>query len=226
MRAPAEASFDCARDAADTSIHHLSGREIAMANSSFKTLATHRPKAQLLVQQPDTQRPVTVHSAAIDVMTDFTRLYSVTIAPDASLFTANETMIARGVRLLLVVAENQHLLGIVSTRDTLGERPMQLAHQGKGNLFDLTVADLMHSVGETDMLDFSDVRHAHVGDIVATLKRLGRQHVLVTAVDPVDGRQHVRGVFSATQIGRQLGIEIQTFEVARTFAEIEAALTG
>ena len=197
-----------------------------MASSSFKTLATHRPRAQLQVQQPDTLRPVTVHSPAMAVMTDFTRLHPVTIAPDATLFAANETMIARGVRLLLIVDEQQNLLGIVSTRDTLGERPMQLAHQGKGNLFELTAGDLMHAVAETDMLDFNDVGHANVGDIVATLKSLGRQHVLVTAVDPAGGRQHVRGVFSATQIGRQLGIEIQTFEIARTFAEIEAALAG
>ncbi len=197
-----------------------------MSTSSFKTLTTHRPKTQVLVQQPDTQRPVTVHSPALDVMTDFTRMHSITIAPDASLFSANETMIARGVRLLLVVGESQNLLGIVSTRDTLGERPMQLTHQGKGNLFELTVADLMHAVAEIDMLDFNDVRHANVGDVVATLKSLGQQHVLVAAMDPGKTGQRVRGVFSATQIGRQLGIEIQTFEVARTFAQIEAALAG
>lgn len=197
-----------------------------MATSSFKTLATHRPSTPMRVQQPDTQRSVTVQSPALDVMTDFARLHSVTIAPDASLFAANETMVARGVRLLLVVTENQCLLGVVSTRDTLGERPMQLAHQGKGNLFELTVGDLMHPVDQTDMLDFNDVRHANVGDVVATLKSLGQQHVLVAAVDPADGRQRVRGVFSATQIGRQLGVEIQTFEIARTFAEIEAALAG
>jgi len=38
------------------------------------------------------------------------------------------------------------------------------------------------------------------------------------------GRQTVRGVFSATQIARQLGVAIPTSEVARTFSEIEAAL--
>ena len=197
-----------------------------MASSSFKTLAPRRPKAQVLVQQPDRHQPVTMQSPAVDVMTDFTRLHSVTIASDATLFTANETMIGRGVRLLLVVDDKQALLGVVSTRDTLGERPMQLAHQGKGNLFELTVADLMHPLGDIDMLDFSDVHHASVGDMVATLKKLGQQHVLVAETDPATGRQLVRGVFSATQIGRQLGVVIQTFEVARTFAEIEAALAG
>jgi len=34
----------------------------------------------------------------------------------------------------------------------------------------------------------------------------------------------VRGLFSATQIARQLGVTIQTTEVARTFSEIEAQL--
>lgn len=84
----------------------------------------------------------------------------------------------------------------------------------------------MHPLGDIDMLDFADVRHASVDDMVATLKKLGRQHVLVVENDARTQRQLVRGVFSATQIGRQLGIEIPTFEIARTFAEIEAALAG
>lgn len=197
-----------------------------MATSSFKTLATHRPSARVSVQKPDAHKSVTPYSPALDVMTDFSRLHSVTIAPDAKLFTANETMLARGVRLLLVVDDNQHLLGVISTRDTLGERPMQLLHQGKGNMFELTVGDLMHSIGGIDMLDLTDVRHANVGDIVATLKKLGQQHVLVASRDAGTGQQRVCGVFSATQIGRQLGVEVQTFEVACTFAQIEAALAG
>ena len=99
-------------------------------------------------------------------------------------------------------------------------------HQGKGNMFELTVAALMHRIGETDMLDLTDVRHANVGDIVATLKKLGQQHVLVASRDAGTGDQRICGVFSATQIGRQLGVEVQTFKVARTFAETEAALAG
>ena len=39
-------------------------------------------------------------------------------------------------------------------------------------------------------------------------------------------RSMVRGIFSISQIARQLGISLQsTGEVARTFAEIEAALS-
>jgi hypothetical protein len=39
------------------------------------------------------------------------------------------------------------------------------------------------------------------------------------------GRQRVRGLFSLTQIARQLGLTLETSEVARTFSEIEASLT-
>ena len=153
-------------------------------------------------------------------------MQSVTVPPETSLLAANETMVARGVRLLLVVDEQQGLLGIVSTSDTLGERPMQLLHQGKGSLFELGVYDLMHGIGEIDMLEFNEVRHASVGDIVATLKALGRQHLLVSSKDSGTGGQQVRGIFSATQIGRQLGVVVQPLELARTFAEVEAALVS
>jgi len=197
-----------------------------VATISFKTLPAHRAPAAVGIQQAGKSDPVTEQSPATDAMTDFARVNPVTIAPSAALFQANETMIAQGVRLLLVVSEDRHLLGIVSTRDTLGERPMQLLHQGKGNMFELTVGDLMHGTAEIDMLDFDEVRHANVGDIVATLNQFGQQHVLVLATDPADGTSRVRGVFSAAQIGRQLGVELQPFETARTFSEIEAALAG
>ncbi len=74
------------------------------------------------------------------------------------------------------------------------------------------------------MLDMEDVRRARVGQIVATLKESARQHALVVDRDG-GGRQRVRGMFSLTQIARQLGVSIQSSEVARTFSEIETQLT-
>jgi hypothetical protein len=52
------------------------------------------------------------------------------------------------------------------------------------------------------------------------MRAVRRQHLMVSEGD---GRR-IRGLFSATQIARQLGVELQTTDIARTFADIEAAL--
>jgi hypothetical protein len=49
-------------------------------------------------------------------------------------------------------------------------------------------------------------------------------YALALEKDQLTGKGIVRGIFSATQIGRQLGVPIHGFEVAHTFAEIEAGL--
>jgi hypothetical protein len=67
------------------------------------------------------------------------------------------------------------------------------------------------------------VQHANVGQVVASQKRSNRQHALVVT-EGADGKQTVCGLFSITQIARQLGAQIQNFELAHTFAEIEAVI--
>jgi hypothetical protein len=85
------------------------------------------------------------------------------------------------------------------------------------------VRDIMTPQERLDVLMMHDVRSAKVGHIVATLRRSGRQHAIVVDAD-AKGAQTVRGVFSATQIARQLGVSIPSSETARTFAEIESLL--
>jgi hypothetical protein len=69
-----------------------------------------------------------------------------------------------------------------------------------------------------------DVRAAKVGHIVASLKQAGRHHELV-AEKLGAGKTCIRGIFSASQIARQLGMPLQITELARTFAEIEEVLS-
>jgi hypothetical protein len=62
-----------------------------------------------------------------------------------------------------------------------------------------------------------------VGNIVTTLKTAGRQHAM--SVEPLEeGHQAVRGLFSATQIARQLGAQAHEMDLTRTFEEIDAVL--
>jgi CBS domain-containing protein len=166
---------------------------------------------------------VSIDSPAVDVMTDLTRVTAVIILPGDSVDEAHRRMIQRGVRLLLVVNQDRRVHGIVTANDVLGEKPVKVAAQRGVPRSEIQVRDIMTPRAALEVLDLHEVSAAKVGHIVATLKAAGRQHALVVDRD-AKGRQRVRGVFSATQIARQLGIAITTEAVARTFADIEASL--
>jgi CBS domain-containing protein len=160
---------------------------------------------------------------AVNVMTDLERVSAVLIRPSDNIDEANRRMIQRGVRLLLVVDENRKVLGIITATDILGEKPLQVITERGCRRQDIEVRDIMTPQRRLEVLNMADVRTAKVGHIVATLKKSGRQHAVVMQTDR-SGKHMVRGLFSATQIARQLGVTIQTSEVARTFSEIEALL--
>jgi len=165
-------------------------------------------------------------SPAIEAMTDFLRVSIVVIASDAPVKEANAQMISRGVRLLMVTTADDRVEGLITARDILGEKPIQVAHARGCKRDELLVADLMTPIGSVDTLYLNEVLNARVVDILDALKRLGRQHILVEDIDAATGLPRVRGVFSATHIGRLLGVPVLGFELASTFSEIEAALAN
>lgn len=175
----------------------------------------------------DAFNPPTVHidSPAIQVMTDLSRVPVACITASATLDDANRAMMTRGVRMLLVVNDGQQVVGLLTSVDILGERPVLVAQSREMRRLELRVADVMVPVEKMDALAIDDVRKARVGHIVATLKADGRAHAIVVGQD-AQGRQAVLGIFSASQIARQLGLQIHTHEMARTFAEIEAVIAG
>jgi CBS domain-containing protein len=166
---------------------------------------------------------VALDGPALDCMTDLQRVTTVTGHVDETIDVANERMKRRGVRLLLVVDEARRVKGVISAADVLGERPMQVVQSRGIRRADVLIRDVMTPQEELHVLQMDDVRQAKVGHIVATLKAAGRQHAVVVDADE-QRRQKVRGIFSASQIARQLGVVIQTTEIARTFAEVEAML--
>lgn len=177
--------------------------------------------------RPEVNSPLRPDSPAIEVMTDLRRVTALTIDRDASISAANRVMIARGVRALFVVDDAREMLGIVTATDTLGERPIQFA-QARGVRYDeVTVRDIMTPADRVEVLDLRDVLRARVGDVVATLRTVGRQHALVaeTTGGGAPGPQTICGIISLTQIGRRLGLAPQpVHDIARTFGEIEALI--
>jgi CBS domain-containing protein len=183
--------------------------------------------------QPQAAR-VTLESPALDVMTDFCRASAASIRPQAPIEGARQFMISRGVRLLLVADDRETVLGVLTATDVLGEKAMRVATERGMKRSELTVGDIMTPAGQVEVIAFGDIEGARVGHVFETLRRAGRQHALVVDFDEIPPkslidapvrRTMVRGILSTSQLGRQLGIVLQSAgEVARTFSEIEKAL--
>jgi CBS domain-containing protein len=162
---------------------------------------------------------VTMTSPATDVMTDLRRVNVVTVEPWVSADRALEKMIHAGVRLLIVTSPDDTVVGIVTARDVMGERPVKIATSERIPRERVTVQQIMTTVDHLDAMYLDDVLRARVGDVVVSLRDAGRQHALV--VDATPNGDVICGIFSATQIGRQLGVDISPAERVQSFAELE-----
>ena len=183
---------------------------------------TYRLQTQLPAVRVEADSPAT------DVMTDLRRVAAVAIRSYATVDEAHQAMIAHGVRALFIVEGDSTVLGIITSTDISGEKPIQVAQQRGVRHDEVHVREVMTPAELLEAMELEEVLHARVADVVASLKLSGRQHALVTeslTTDPTSRTRTVRGVFSLTQIARQLGLPPQSVhDVARTFAEIELAI--
>ena len=189
--------------------------------SQFRALDAATLDTGTRFQRPRQSLPghVSLESPAIDIMTDLTLVAAESVSPNVGVDDAEEQMIASGVRLLFVTSPLNQVIGIVTAKDFSGERILSLINETNTARKDLIVRDIMTPQHRIEVLEMGDVATARVGDIIATLKRMGRQHALVVDRDR-EGHQTIRGLLSTTQIGRQLGVDIDTTDIAGSFAEL------
>jgi CBS-domain-containing membrane protein len=193
--------------------------------AKYAALKSHPMNVGVSYVRPSQVLPerVNLDDSAQNVMTDLNRVSVVSVRAQTSMDKANAKMIKYGVRTLLVLDAKEQVAGLLTANDVLGEKPMRFLQEMGGTHADILVIDIMTPQSEMDVLDIDDVQGAKVGDIVTSLKQAHRQHSLVIT-KTANGGQSVCGLFSVTQIARQLGAQLQSFELASTFAEIEAVI--
>lgn len=179
--------------------------------------------AGFMIPRQHMPEQVTLRDQAKSVMTDFSIVSVYTISAMETIEAARARMIHYAVRLLLVVDDMNTILGLVTATDLTSEKPMQIIQSQGIRHNDVLVKDIMTTRERLQVLYIDDVEKASVGDIVATLQAHGRQHALV-AGRRTDSSQVLCGMFSATQISRQLGMSVSTHAPLNTFAEIGAHL--
>ncbi|MGA8259270.1 MAG: hypothetical protein WB783_03570 [Arenicellales bacterium] len=201
------------------------------------------------LRPPAAPERVRLGNPAVDVMTDFSYVTPRTTTIDVSIDEGLEYMKTSGVRSLLVIDEAEDVIGLVSSYDIQGEKPIKLIEQLRLPRSGITIGQVMVPRRELKVVDMLSVRSAQVGHVVATLRDLEVRYLLISQVgeqeeapmeglpdtymrgtewEPVkipsraSGKRWIRGLFSAAQVSRQLGVDLMTLITpAHSLSELE-----
>lgn len=189
---------------------------------SFETITCVTLEPQSTLGHPTTPRElVKLDSPAAVVMTNFKVVHPITTRPEVAIDVALKKMKTTGIRLLFVMNDAEQIIGLITAKDIMGERPIQITQQTRMPRAEITVAAVMTPQPDICALDAQVVRDARVGDIIETLRKQGRQHALVVKTDKATQSQCVIGMFSTSQIDKLLGCNVTTeMHPARSLAAL------
>ncbi len=192
----------------------------------FRALTIHKLQESLGFKEPYYFKPDMLYpeASALEAMTDLNFVPAATVAADSSFSHAHQMMKDRGVRMVFAIDADKQVKGLLTASDVLGPRPEDIAQKLGIAQEALLVQHVMTLVEVVEVLSLVDVVHARVGDIVATLRNSGRQHALVVDREPPEDCLMIRGIFSASQIARQLGVPVKVGDLEHTYAQIEQAI--
>ena len=140
---------------------------------------------------------------AILAITDFTREHPVTVDAERQIDDALSDMIILGVRALLVL-EEQHIVGLITSYDIQGERPIQfLQSSNYRHHRDVRVADIMTPWDALTAIDWESIQSMSAGELLKILEEAHLTHVLVVEIA---GRNSciIRALVSRARLVRQL----------------------
>ncbi len=142
---------------------------------------------------------------AIYAITDFKRDYPMTVDAERQIDDALSDMIRLGVRALLV-AKDQRLVGLVTSYDIQGERPIQFLQASNYSRHqDVRVMDIMTPWDELLALDWESMESARAGELMSIFEQTSLTHLLLVEVDRKTSMSTVRGLASRARLMRQLG---------------------
>ena len=116
---------------------------------------------------------------AILAITDFAREHPATVDDERQIDDALADMIRIGVRALLVVRD-QRVVGLITSYDIQGERPLQfLQHSTYTQHSDLRVAHIMTPWEKLLAVDWDALQSARAGEVLQVMEEAGMSHMLV-----------------------------------------------
>ncbi|WP_119343280.1 CBS domain-containing protein [Facilibium subflavum] len=179
-----------------------------MMFKEYKLLPTHTENKPVLPYfHPDTMDVISLETPALDVLADFHTKRPRIIHKDARADDALAQMQKEQVRALLVINDEDQVVGLINAARVQGIYRTQIARQHDIHTKDVTVNMLMAASDILPLLDYNAVKDACVGHIARLLHEKKIDHILVYETN-AKHKLVIRGIFSASFISRRLGMPI------------------
>ncbi len=126
---------------------------------TYRPLPSHAMAPKTSYQQPvlPPSPHVDLEDPAADVMTDFGRVRAITVPATVSMDYASERMRVNRVHLLLVTDQRNTIVGLITSTDIDGERPLVHMRQFAMRREELSVADIMTPSEQIEVIEMADV---------------------------------------------------------------------
>jgi CBS domain-containing protein len=160
---------------------------------------THQPIAPTQAYQPNL---IHLDDPAESAIINFSSHPAITISPSESIDNAIFEMRSHDIHTILVL-DNQHVIGILSSNDILGNKPIQLLQEKRINREQIQVHMIMSNINDSIFIDTKTLSFARVGNIVKTLKKHKKQYLLA-----LDHDNKIYGLFTASRISKLLHKEL------------------
>ena len=187
---------------------------------NYKLLETNtHEKIAIAYYHPDTVDVISLETPALEVLTDFHTTRPRIIEKNVLADQALSQMQQHKVHALLVVDENDQVIGLINAARVQGVYKTQVAQQQGIRSKDVTVEMLMTKIDTLKTLQYNAVKNALVGHIARLLHESNTDHMLVYSLNknkvPV-----IRGIFSAGFISRRLSMAIGSDLGSSSLAEM------
>ncbi|CAM3541152.1 CBS domain-containing protein [Halomonas sp. FME1] len=165
-------------------------------------------------------------SPAMTVLTDFSQLMPQSVDADTPIDDAHLKMRHGGIRLLFVMDKRAHCIGVITSKEVIGSRRINLAMQQRNlNREEVTAEMIMTPWQKLSAMPVSQLGSLTIEDLVLSMESFTDQHLLITELN--DNQElRIRGLISASDIQNAVGKDINPVPMAKSFSEICQVITG
>lgn len=161
---------------------------------------------ELQIDKPsETPEVVYADDPASYGMVDFSHEEPVTVEESTTVDKASSMSRKIKAHDLLILDEEQQLCGILHSADLEGVRPTQIMESKDIEKNEVTVGMLMTPLDKVLCLNYDEILHARIGNLIASLNQQRCEYALAIDSDKNSGQQTVRGLISKWRLTRQLG---------------------